>query len=76
MINSCWGLAPNADFEVVDVDVINQNIANVLVPLQNDTTNATLKFKDIDIDEQRANSLSLNAHYFKKSDTNQFVFVG
>ena len=58
----------------IDVNGINQNIAAVLAPFQNDTTNASLTFNDIDMRDYLTNSVSLSAHLFKKSSNNQFTF--
>lgn len=55
----------------VNVGDINQQITELLQPIQNERTEASLNLKSIDIDTIRANHLALSAYLLKKSDTNK-----
>ncbi|KTD55716.1 hypothetical protein Lsan_3268 [Legionella santicrucis] len=54
------------------LDLLNSEITNILVPFQNQSTTAKLKFDAVEIDDERATNVILNGLYSKIGSTNVF----
>ncbi len=65
-------LASAAFASVSNIQALNEEVARILAPFQNESTVASLNFQNIEVNAERALSLAVNGLYRKAGSANQF----